>query len=253
MTKIEGNYEKRTVQLQSHNSKTKEEKSTKGSNSIYGGDLMLGQDEIARKQAIAGKDALKQIMDVFKKTCSVDKDLQRCQEEIDNCYEEIKDREGKLADLEEREKKLLENEYEVEDEQELSPEQREKYNKQLKEFSDQRKELKKDIGQFKQMQADNRMSIDAVHKNRLKRHDMLDAQKEAESILEAAGREAINGMVSDAVEKQDEIIEEMKENAEAQQVQETEQSILKAHADKMVIEKKITKEDLKGITYNETV
>ncbi len=283
--KITGNYENKTAEsfkstaIGSANGTAKsgevkengKENKKSESNNIYGGNLRLGQDEIASRQAMAGQEALKKIMDVFSGTLSVDREMERSQEDIDNQHETIKSNMETVAQLDEKEKGMLEK-YGVEEFEELSPEMRDKFTDEMKSIKDERKELNKGISDARKIIAEQSGFIKAVHKERLKHHEMVDAQKEAAEILEEANREVTNMMVDDAVDEQDEQLEEIKERAEEQKEQQVDskadtqqetpvgemsqavqKDILNAEADKLVSEKKITREDIKGIACDEMV
>lgn len=84
-------------------------------------------------------------------------------------------------------------------------------------------------------------SVRAIKLERLKFHEMADAQKKAESVMEAAGKEAIGMLVEEAKDHVDEEMEEKKEEAEekAEEEAKDEEKIEERKEDQAELESRI--------------
>lgn len=96
------------------------------------------------------------------------------------------------------------------------------------------------IAAEQQIQAGN-MSIREIKIERLKRHDMVDAQKKADEIMAKAGREAIGMLMEEAKDHVDETYEEQREEAKekAEEEEEQEEKIENRREEKEELEARI--------------
>lgn len=283
----------------------------KAGNSVYGGDLNLSQDLIAQKQALAGKQAIKQIMDVFSGEQKVDDELEGRKDHVRELESEIKENQDMIRDIQDRKSALMEQygvKADSEEESDLNllkrradmfsgkpgePFSKEEWNRlqeidangrtdylsQAMELYKQQNHFNSKIEDAKKSRAEDNAVIRGIHKARLKQHDMVDAEKAAQTILEDAGKEVVGMMMDQAVETQDQKMDDIQKEAEERKEdqQETEEKtgktdqtkvehstsaavktdvqkdILQAKADQMVAEKKITEEDIKGIVCDQSI
>lgn len=310
MTQISANYQNdlqtsssSVLGKGSADSKTeRSEADSKESQSIYGGNLNFAQDLIAQKKALAGKQALKGIMDVYSGTQKVDAEIENRKKHIQELEAEMKESQGWLSDIADRKSALMET-YQMEpdsqEELDLQLYQKEAdamksgrqvtfteeeaarlkkmHEEGLTEYQQQGMELYKQQKYFegKIEDADKERKIDTgvirgIHEERLKHHDMIDAQKAADTILENASREAIGMLIDESSDTQEQKLEDIKEAAQEKREKEQsqnpdetqpeqpkevehQQEILSAAANQMVAEKKITEEDVKGLIYDEVL
>lgn len=203
-----------TQQIQGNDKKTEDEKKQIENGSLYAGNMNLCNDSVEEKKKAAQAQAMKLMADVFGKDQDIDKDLEERNEHIEDLRKEYSENNAVLQDIA-REKENLKAEYGIEDENiQLDDEQQKEYQQRMAELSACEQEY--------QMKADDNMK-DIINENyairdikieRLKSHDMVDAGKQADEIMQAAGKE-IQGMVmQDAKENIDEKLEETKEKAE---------------------------------------
>lgn len=203
-----------TQQTQGNDKKTEDEKKQVENGSLYAGNMNLCNDSVEEKKKAAQAQAMKLMADVFGKDQDIDKDLEERNEHIEDLRKEYSENNAVLQDIA-REKENLKAEYGIEDENiQLDDEQQKEYQQRMAELSACEQEY--------QMKADDNMK-DIINENyairdikieRLKSHDMVDAGKQADEIMQAASKE-IQGMVmQDAKDNIDEKLEETKEKAE---------------------------------------
>lgn len=214
--------------------------------SVFAGDLNMPQDKILQKKQEAQKKALKVVSDVWDGDRKIDADLAARGEKVRALQEESGNAKKELAAYE-KEKETLRESYGVEadsDEQkdlELLLKQREanragsgvtlteEEQKRLEEIGrqerteyqsqvlsmDEAKDYYRDIIEKneKEIGMENAI-IRGIGLERLKSDPMLDAQKEAAAIREAANEEIIGMLVEESREHIDEEQEEREEKAE---------------------------------------
>ncbi len=185
---------------------------------IFAGDMNTQggtlQDRIEQKKKEAQKQALKVVGDVFAGDKVIDEDMENRRQNVKELVEDRKRLAEEKAGVDAREADL-EKAYEG---GEISPEEYEAEKADLKEEQKVRDdELNDNENQIMQENA----TISGTRLERLKHHAMVDAQEQAEDILDAA-RDEIVGMVAEAgkdhvdeeTEKREEQAEEIKEEKE---------------------------------------
>lgn len=282
----------------------KKEEKDQNSEVIFAGNLKLGDDPAGETQAKAQKKALKQIMDTFSGEHKLDEEVKSKARHIEALDDEIREFQADSRDMQSRQAALKE-EYMVEDDSEeqqelellkkemrshnprlgesLSAEEQEQVaairKRGLTEYQERsvglyNKELYNEgeiLKRQDEQKADTAYMKD-VREYRWKHHDMVDSQKIAQKILDAASDEVKNIIVNETMENLDEKLEEEVEKAQEnakdkeQNGQKTEQAvsgvqtmkdmqstILRSEADQRVAEHKLTREDVLGLAYDEEV
>lgn len=225
-------------------------------------------DPIAQKRAMAQKKAYKVVSDTFATEKKMDDDLKARADRIDQLHAQIAAAKREIQSLDEEEEQLREQ-YNVDpDSQEqkdlellkqyqrfkahrpnhLSKEEIERAAELEKQGITEYQErvLKKDSYKYSfedeisKAQGEvykESATIRATKSERLKHHAMLDAVKEAESILEAANDETIGMLIDEAKdhidEEQEEELEEAKEKKEEEKEEEEKQEIAKERKEMM--------------------
>ena len=202
-------------------------------------------DPVAQKKAQAQKQALKLVGDVFAGDRKVDQDLEgrrerirqlqqesgeyrRSIQDIESNREEFRKNSGVAADSEEeRELQLLAKDKEASFEGSsvrLSAEEREEVarikERGLTQYQEESLAMKEDERYFaeaiykseQEIQTENSI-ISGTKIERLKSHTMVDAQKEAEQIMQKASEEIVDLLVGEAKDHIEEELEEKKEAA----------------------------------------
>lgn len=263
-------------------------KSEKQGNTIYAGSLNLLDDPIGEKQAKAQRDALKEIMDTFSGEHSIDLQMREKRAHIKELDEDIAENQKDIRELqgygaalkeqygvtddseEEAELELLKkqarfsmgdvsqqlNEEELKKLQDIYANGLSEYQEQALGFYNRELSLESENEAMQKEQKEDTAFIKGVHKERIKRHDMIDSQKVAQDILEQASKEIVGMLVQEAVDHIDETLEEnekKEEDKDKTKEEDVQSDILKGEADKRVAEQKITREDIKGLAYDEQV
>lgn len=238
------------------------ENAKKSSKSINASGLNKKFDPIAAKKAQAQKKALKVVGDVFDGERKIDEDLENRRVKIRKLTAENGEYRKAISDLE-AQRESLRGEYGVaEDSQEeqdlrllakeadaarsgsgvrLTDGERKRLKEikagELTEYQKRSMELKDYEDYYWKSIEDNDTQIKTenavirgVESERLKTHAMVDAQKEAKSIMDAAGREIVGMLVEEAKDHVDEELEEKKEAAEkkAEEQEELEEKLDRA-------------------------
>ena len=283
------------------NQEVKQEERT-NQNTVYGGSLNLLNDAAGEKQAKAEKDALKTLLDTFSNEHVDDVEIASRKEHIAALDADIKENQETVRGLETVRADLA-TEYKVDpDSQEakelellqkevdagqpnpkarLSMEEKEQlaqlHERGLTEYQGRSIELYKQqsffggqIDEAKSAQAEDTGVIHGIHKARLKQHDMVDSQKEAQQILADASDEIVTTVVGEAVDEIDDKREENEQKAEDKKdeqnqsssnadnitndnLQNVQSDILKKQADQSIANHKLTREDVLGIAVDEQV
>ena len=181
--------------------------------SIFAGDLKQGlvQDPIARRREQAQKEALKVVSDAFEGDLAIDKD-------IENGYERIKELQSGMHEAEVRMQEIDEQQKFLTEEQGYAPDHPE-----LADLAEEKKELQKEYNTCLSEMKGEIAAIKAVKLERLKHTPMLDAEKEAEAIMEQAGEEIMSMLLEEGKEHLDEEQELREEKAEKIEEQKEEQ------------------------------
>lgn len=185
---------------------------------VFAGDLNTQggtlQDRIQQKKKEAQKQALKVVGDAFAGDRTLDEDMENRAQHIKDLQEErlkLLDDKGNV----ELRAEDLERGYEA---GEISEED---YLAEKKNLTEETGRYEKELGENMSQIGQENAVISGTRKERLKHHAMLDAQEQAEDILDAA-RDEIVGMVVDEgkdhvaeeTEKREEQAEEIKEEKE---------------------------------------
>ena len=133
------------------------------------------------------------------------------------------------------------------------------YQKESMDYYKMESEYRSKIKDLGKERAEDNGYLRAVHTERLKHHDMIDSQKEAEEILDNASEEATLGLIGEAVDHINETIKENEKDTDKKEDKrtdtkldkETQSSLLKSEAEKKVAEHKLAEDDIKGLVYDE--
>lgn len=252
----------------------REEADKRKGRTIFAGELLAGSKQkslIEQRKEKAGKEAMQVVRTQFESDAKIDDDM----EERRNRIEQLKtEADGYNTQLNEYRKmrEELGKKMELSGEGTEYQEAAEECDKQIEYYDKLRAEALEDIHTESAI-------IQQTKQARLKSKGMIDAQKTAEDIEQAASREVIGMLISEAKEHRDEKIEELTEEAEkaAEKKKEEEERLTKKTEEpfdevvyelpklnrtqeqvqeelKEIVEKnKLLQEDLKGITVNESV
>lgn len=254
-------------------------KQMKGKKSIDGRSFAVSADPIAAKRQQAQKKAMKIIGDAFEGERKIDDDLKARREKVDALSKEIGENKKALMELED-DRVALREQYEVDpDSQEekdlqllakemesnfegpgiiLSPEERMQIAKikelGLTEYQQRSLEIKAHEEPYATALADaekERNTENAIIKGvaleRLKSDPMVKAGKQADEVLEVAGREILGMLMEEGKDHIDEIQEEKKEQAEKEaEKQEELQERLDAAKEKKKEQEEFTEEILEA-------
>jgi hypothetical protein len=213
---------------------------------IFAGDLNLKQDDIILNKIKKQKRAMKTILDQYQKDNMVDDNINKIkshQKELDeelkvaaSQYQSLKELRQELkvtygmTDESEEEVNLSLLEKSIYGDEALTKEELEKlssmgplteYQKTALQYDAMMEVWKERINYFKNGISSDTKSIIGINLELLKTHPMVDAQKEAAKVLEAAIRETIGMLVDETKDKFDE--EQEKKAEEAKEKQEKEQ------------------------------
>ncbi len=282
-------------------------KKSQATNNFYGGFLNpnQSQDRVAQRREKAHKDALKVVMDTFKGELKVDDDQKRRAEHMEKLETEIGENQAQIRELSEAQEELKKTYGISEDSEEqqdlellkkrndifkgkstesLTKEEMDRlaeisknglteYQSRVMNYENQKAYFEKNIQDARKEWHMEQQTIRAVDEERLKHHYMVDAEKNAEKILESADREILGMMMQDAVETQEEKLDEIREEAE-QRAEKSEEhkseeeeiaagpeaerleNVLKGEklqerVEQILQEELLTEEDLKGMIYDE--
>ena len=233
---------------------------------IFAGDLGIGMqnDLITQRKQRAQRKALKIIGDAWNGDRKLDNNIKEYQDTIERLKGEIEQNQEQIRlrdewkenlrqeygvaedSQEQKDLELLEKEADVEankfrhnpkniyltdEEQERLAEIHEEgltdYQERCMKLHGQQSKFESEIDDFQtDIQGCNR-SIRAIKQERLKYHEMVDAQKNADKVLEAAGKEVVGMLIGEAQDHVDEELEEQVEEAkkEAEEKAEKEEKI----------------------------
>ena len=218
---------------------------TGSTKSLDASGLKAAFDPVAQKKAQAQKQALKLVGDVFANDRKMDQDLEGRRERIRQLQQENGEYRRSIQDIENNREEFRKNSGVVADSEEerelqlLAKEKEESFAGSSVRLSDEEREKiarikEKGLTQYQQdslaMKEDERYFAEAIHKGeqeietenaiitgtkieRLKTHAMMDAQKEAEQIMQKASEDIVNLLVGEAKDHIEEELEEKKEAA----------------------------------------
>ena len=218
----------------------------KEGNSVFAGDLKqnLLQDPIAKRREQAQKEALKVVSDAFDGDLAIDKGVEEGYEKIKKLQSGMHEAEVRIQEIDEQQKMLIE-------EQGYAPDHPE-----LADLAEEKKALQEEYNTcFAEMKGEI-AAIKAVKLERLKHSPMLDAEKEAEAIMEQAGEEIVSMLFEEGKEHLDEEqklreekaekLEEKKEEQEAFiEAQKEKKEAAEELAEEMPMEEMLTLEKVK--------
>lgn len=225
--------EKSTQQKEEKQGQKKETKS------VYAGDLNTNQDLIGNRKALGHKQAIKKILDSFTKELNLDDSVSKLRNQQEEFLENIKEYTDKLKSVQDM-KADIQKAYNVpEDSKEqkdtellikaknnsgdLTKEERERlnsigpltdYQKEILEVNKMETDWNRRIQSASMGIAGINHTIQGISLERLKTRPILDARKEAESILEDTSKTVTNLLLEEAVENTDKKLEDNNKNSE---------------------------------------
>lgn len=225
-----------------------------GRKTIFAGDLGLSQDIITQRKQRAQKKALKIVGDAWAGDRKIDAGIAEMKDKLVQLRQELSDNLNVIAEgdaqkealrqeygveMDSREQKdleLLEKEadarrgFDVEFTEEEMERLAEVKKQPLTEYQERCMKIDSYQGGFERRNVIIRdqivgynASVTATRLERLKYHEMVDAQKKAENVMEAASKEAVGLLVDEAKDHVDEELEETREEAEKKAEEKAEQ------------------------------
>lgn len=192
-----------------------EEKDGKERKTIFAGNFQgtqTLQERIQQRKEEARQQALKVVRDAWAGDQAIDQSLDESRQRVRDLNEENGQIRNELKEAEQKRQELMET-YGVTEDTPME-EQPQEYRDRIKEIDDyvsyNRKLLAKNEGEI----IGENAAIRGIKQERLKKHPMLEAQAEADEILEVAGNEIMGMVVEAAKEHQDEKQAEREEQAE---------------------------------------
>lgn len=236
----------------------------KDSNSVFAGNVNLFQDPVEEKKKQAREMAMKLIEEAYAKDKAIDDDLDNRRNHVEELKEENEDHLKMLDGIDKMKQEAREghgvNEYsqEEKDTQLLLKEAEQKryparniltdedkaqleqiHKAGLTDYQEEILRLDEGAYEYKKKMEDNEMEIMSeyavirgVKIERLKQHDMVDAVKSGEQILQSAQKEIIGMILEEGKENQDEEMAEKKEQIEEkkEEAEELQEKIEEARA-----------------------
>lgn len=191
------------------NEKTQSTKQEAGK-SIFAGNLTMTTNGIEEKRAMARKKAMRVLEEEFSNEKKIDAMVEEQKEIVAKLKEEMKGNQQALKDTRAAKEQYM-AEYGLDKEgAKPTPEQA----LELLEFSKAEGEITRDMVLAREEAKARNMAVEDIMVERLKSHGMVDAQKEADDIMEAAGKEILSEMMNEAKGQVDEKLEGEKEKAE---------------------------------------
>ena len=178
--------------------------------SIFAGNLNMITDSIEQKRDMARKKAMRVLEDEFSNDKNIDKMIEEQKELVAEVKEETLEYSQQLKDVRAAKEQYI-AEYGLDEEGAVpTPEQQ----VELMEFDMAEDELEIRIMKGKEEAKARNVAVEEIQVERMKSHGMVDAQKEADGIMEAASEEIVGMLVEEAKDHVDETLEEQKEKAE---------------------------------------
>jgi len=189
------------------------EKAEKGKcKTFFAGNSCIANDPIAEKRKEAQEKAWKVVSDAWDADKAIDKSIEDRQNHYNEMVEVIKEAQSHLKDINEQ-VDVLKEEYGITEESEYK-DWPDEYKQRYFELNKQASEFKKQIYDAEKYMKDDIADIKAIALERLKSDPMVDAQKTADAIEEAANKEIIAMAMQEVKEQIEEKIEETQEKAE---------------------------------------
>lgn len=189
----------------------------KQSQTIQASTLHLAEDKIAEKRKQAQEMVKSLLENVFSSDQKIDDDLAERLKHIDSLLEENEGYGNTLKDIKEQKESLKEY-YGITDDnkegQNLDANTLKDYQKQALELDEAEKEYRRKIAENQKTIIEENAVIRGVGIERLKSHEMVDAQKQSDQITIGANQEIIGMLYEEVKNNQDEKIKEEQEAAE---------------------------------------
>lgn len=231
--------------------------------SIYAGNLLGRQDVLSRQFALKQKNAVKRVLDQFRRDVKTDDEMRELNEHADSLGDDIRQATKQIKRVDERRAEIMQRyevnpdsqeqrdlelmqkaneakehpfneDYQLTEEEEirlanLPP--KTAYQQEMLDCDEEEKMYRKDRLNAQKDGIVDRATVRATKKALLKVHPMADAQKDAKKMMENALKELASGLLQEGVDKIDEKTQEVEEKLEENQ--------------KEALEKKIEREKLK--------
>lgn len=214
--------------------------------SVFGGNLNAAADPIARKRKEAQQKAWDVVQSAWDNDKSADESIESRKAHQSDMEQRKKEAQDGLADIN-ADRDVLKRLYEIDDDSQeqkdlailekkqdqdngariewWTDEERERYNEikdlprteyqqRMLELNDRSAAFRIEIEDAGKQIMDDTANIRAIQEERLKHHPMIDAQKQADAIREAANKEVIGMAMEQAKDHIDETMEEIKEKAD---------------------------------------
>lgn len=192
------------------NSQKLQSENKKNGKSIFAGNLNMTTDRIDQKREMARKKAMRVLEDEFANEKDLDNMVEEQKERVAEVKEEFLANSAVLKDVKAAKERYME-EYGLNEEgAKPTPEQM----AELVEFNKAEKELNGRMILAKEEAKARNRAVEDIMVERLKSHGMVDAQEEADDIMESASKEIIGMLIDEAKDHVDETMEEQKEKAE---------------------------------------
>lgn len=254
--------------VQVHTGKTEhvkdKKKTRKQKDTIQASTLNLADDKIAKKRKQARAMVMSLLEDAFSGDKKIDEDIAERLKHIDSLAKENEEYSSTLNDIKEQKESLKEYYGVTDDSREqqdlellrkeknapfatidMSEEEKQRleqihadgltdYQKQVLELDAAEKEYKSKIAENQKTIIEENAVVRGIGIERLKAHEMVDAQKQGDQIMTAANKEIIGTLYEEVKDHQDEKLEEQKKAAEEkkQEEEELEKRLEAAKADK---------------------
>lgn len=224
--------------------------------SLYASNLNLADDNIVQKRKEGMKKAMRIIGDAFNNDQKIDDDIERRHKIIGDLHKEM-DRSWKEIDQLEKRKQELKISYGISDDSQeqldlkllekrrdaqknpsvkLSDEEKLRlgvidqegmtdYQKLSLEMDSLKEPFQKRLNESQNNIINQRKTINAIQRERVKSHLMVDANVAADKILDASSRDIIGILVEEAKDYTDEKLEEQREAAEKAAEEKKEQEV----------------------------
>ncbi|QHQ60150.1 hypothetical protein Ana3638_04605 [Anaerocolumna sedimenticola] len=277
MDKINGQNYNKSIYIQNTGAKEKEQnkqeevnnKQGKSGDTIFAGNLQLGETDILSKKDHMKKNAIKVLLSAFTGEQKIDENIESHQDNVKALEKEAKEAQDELnridnlkQDLqktcnidpesdEQKDLELLEKQKDCAKglgDTPLTEEEKQRienmgplteYQKAALKYHDMELTWRERLNDAKNSITGEHMTIEGIQLAKLKTHPMVDAGKESDKMLEAAGKEAISGLYDEAKENIDDKIEEDKDKAEEikEKEKEEKEKLEKAADDKKAAQK----------------
>lgn len=225
--------------------KTRKNTSTVRNNGvIYAGELNIGSD-VEKKRQDAHKMALNILKNTFSNDRKIDDEIESRTQHIDELNDSISEASEMISSID-KQMDIVKSGYNIEDDSEeqkdlelllkekesiknsditISDEERERldyihsrgltgYQTEMLEFESHKGIYKKEITECKKEILSENAIVRGIHIERLKSHDMVDASKNADKVMQAANKEIIGMLIDDVKENIDKKFEEEQQKAE---------------------------------------